>query len=189
MKKLIIAVLVAVMIGGPVATASPTQFIDRMGPVAQEIVPGYGLWPSVFLAQAALESGWGRSYLAQTANNYFGRKCLTEPCIDVWTPEYRQGVKTIELHRFQWYPTTSAAVHGYCQQFFRRYESGAPVYPELDASTPETFIRSIAGRYATDPRYVEKVLTIIEEYDLTRFDYNTRVETGAKGGDLTCGKL
>ena len=76
MKKLIIAVLVAVMFGGClVATASPqSDFLDKMGPVAQEIVPGYGLWPSVFLAQAALESGWGRSYLAVAANNYFGRK-------------------------------------------------------------------------------------------------------------------
>ena len=171
MKKLIIAVLVAVMIGGClVATASPQDFIDRMGPVAQEIVPGYGLWPSVFLAQAALESGWGRSWLAQNANNYFGRKCLAEPCVDVWTPEYRNGVKTVELHRFQWYPTTRAAVHGYCQQFFRRYESGAPVYPELDASTPESFIRSIAPRYATDPRYAEKVLRIIDEWGLKSWD-------------------
>ena len=83
MKKLIIAVLVAVMFAGcVVATAAPQDFIDRMGPVAQEIVPGYGLWPSVFLAQAALESGWGRSWLAVNANNYFGRKCLAEPCID-----------------------------------------------------------------------------------------------------------
>ena len=177
MKKLIIAVLVAVMIGGClVATASPqSDFLDKMGPVAQEIIPGYGLWPSVFLAQAALESGWGRSYLAQTANNYFGRKCLAEPCIDVWTPEYRQGVKTIELHRFQWYLTISAAVHGYCQQFFRRYASGAPVYPELDASTPETFIRSIAGRYATDAKYAEKVLRIIDEWGLECWDLKGRV--------------
>ena len=190
MKKLIIAVLVAVMIGGcPVATASPQDFIDRMGPVAQEIVPGYGLWPSVFIAQAALESGWGRSWLATTANNYFGRKCLELPCIEIKTPEYRKGQRMIELHSFQIYESIPAAVHGYCQQFFRTYASGVPVYPEMDASTPETFIRSIAPRYATDPRYVEKVLTIIEEYDLTRFDYNTRVETGAKGGDLTCGKL
>ena len=171
MKKLVIAVLFAVMFAGcVVATAAPQDFIAQMGPVAQEIVPGYGLWPSVFLAQAALESGWGRSWLAVNANNYFGRKCLAEPCIDVWTPEYRQGIKTVELHRFQWYPTITAAVHGYCQQFFRRYESGAPVYPELDASTPETFVRSIAPRYASDPRYAEKVLRIIDEWGLKSWD-------------------
>lgn len=172
MKKLIIAVLVAVMIGGcPVATASPqSDFLDKMGPVAQEIVPGYGLWPSVFLAQAALESGWGRSYLAQTANNYFGRKCLQLPCIEIKTPEYRKGQRMIEEHSFQLYWSVEDAVHGYCQQFFRTYASGAPVYPELDASTPESFIRSVAPMYASDPRYAEKVLRIIDEWGLKSWD-------------------
>lgn len=172
MGRLIIAVLVAVMFAGcVVATASPqSDFIDRMGPVAQEIVPGYGLWPSVFLAQAALESGWGRSWLAVNANNYFGRKCLQLPCIEIKTPEYRKGQRMIEEHSFQIYETLPDAVHGYCQQFFRKYESGALVYPELDVSTPETFIRSIAGRYATDPRYAEKVLRIIDEWGLTEWD-------------------
>ena len=101
MRKIVIAVLVALIIGGPVATASPTQFIDRMGPIAQEIVPGYGLWPSVFLAQAALESGWGTSLLSQQANNYFGRKCLELPCIEIKTPEYRFSTcgKTADSNR------------------------------------------------------------------------------------------
>jgi flagellum-specific peptidoglycan hydrolase FlgJ len=171
MKKFIIAVLVAVMFAGcTVATASPQDFIDRMGPVAQEIVPQYGLWPSVFLAQAALESGWGKSWLATTANNFFGRKCLELPCLEIKTPEYRKGQRMIELHSFQVYDSIPAAVHGYCQQFFRRYASGAPVYPEMDASTPETQIRSIAGRYATDPRYADKVLSIIYEWDLQKYD-------------------
>jgi flagellum-specific peptidoglycan hydrolase FlgJ len=170
MGRLIIAVLVAVMFAGcVVATAAPQDFIAQMGPVAQEIVPGYGLWPSVFLAQAALESGWGRSWLAVNANNYFGRKCLSEPCVDVWTPEYRQGVKTIELHRFQWYPTTRAAVHGYCQQFFRTYASGAAVY-RFDVSSPEVFVRSIWPTYASDPKYVDKVLNIIEKWGLKSWD-------------------
>lgn len=170
MRKLFIILLVLAALSG-VAFASPeSDFLDKMGPVAQEIVPGYGLWPSVFLAQAALESGWGRSWLATAANNYFGRKCLELPCIEIKTPEYRKGQKMIELHSFQVYESLPAAVHGYCQQFFRRYDSGAPVYPELDASTPETQIRSTAPRYATDSRYAEKVLSIIYDYDLKKCD-------------------
>ena len=128
MRKIIIAVLVAVIIGGPVATASPAQFIDRMGPIAQEIVSQYELFPSVFLAQAALESGWGTSLLSQQANNYFGRKCLESPCVEIWTPEYRDGVRMMEPHMFQVYPTARAAIHGYCQQFFRKWKSGTPVF-------------------------------------------------------------
>jgi len=169
-KLLIIICLLAALTG--VAFASPeSDFLDRMGPVAQEIIPGYGLWPSVFLAQAALESGWGRSWLAVNANNYFGRKCLQLPCIEIKTPEYRKGQRMIEDHSFQIYESIPDAVHGYCQQFFRTYlYSGLPVYPELDASTPEAFIRSVAWRYATDPDYADKVLGIIGRYDLTRYD-------------------
>lgn len=169
MKKLIIAVLVAVIIGGPVATASPTQFIDRMGPIAQEIVPQYGLFPSVFLAQAALESGWGTSLLSRQANNYFGRKCLESPCVEIWTPEYRDGVRLMEPHMFQVYPTVRVAIHGYCQQFFRKWKSGAPVY-NFDASSPESFVRSIWPTYASDPKYVDKVLNIIEKWGLKSWD-------------------
>ena len=171
MRKIIIAVLVAVMVGGClVATASPqSDFLDKMGPVAQEIVPQYGLWPSVFLAQAALESGWGTSLLSRQANNYFGRKCLESPCIEIWTPEYRDGVRLMEPHMFQVYPTVRAAIHGYCQQFFRKWKSGAPVY-SFDASTQESFVRSIWPTYASDPKYVDKVLNIIEKWGLKSWD-------------------
>ena len=153
-----------------VAQASPQEFIEKMAPVAQEVVPQYGLWTSVFLGQAALESGWGESWLAKNANNYFGRKCLQLPCIEIKTPEYRKGQRMIEEHSFQIYESIPDAVHGYCQQFFRKYASGVPVYPELDASTPEALIRSIAPRYATDANYAEKVLAIIREWDLTKYD-------------------
>lgn len=170
MKRFIIClVIMATLISGGAFASPQDEFIDRMAPVAQEILPGYGLWPSVFIAQAALESGWGRSWLATTANNYFGRKCLELPCIEIKTPEYRRGQQMIEAHSFQIYDSLPAAVHGYCQQFFRRWESGVLIY-NMDASTPETFIRSVAPRYATDPRYADKVIRIINEYDLRRFD-------------------
>ena len=172
MKKAIafvMTLLLVVALMGVAFASSQQEFIDRLAPVAQEIVPQYGLWPSVFLAQAALESGWGRSYLAQNANNYFGRKCLDSPCVEIWTPEYRDGVRLIEPHMFQVYPTIRTAIHGYCQQFYRTWSNGTRIY-NFDASSPESFVRSIWPTYATDPKYVGKVLDIIRRYDLTRYD-------------------
>lgn len=169
-RNLISCLIILVTILSGVAFASPQQdFLDHVAPVAQQIVPQYGLWPSVFLAQAALESGWGNSFLAKHANNYFGRKCLVDPCVEVWTPETRDGVRVMEPHWFQMYLTLPAAVHGYCQQFYRRWIDGTRVYV-FDASTPETFVRSIAGRYATDPQYAQKVMDRVRRYNLTRFD-------------------
>ena len=169
MKSLFVFFLVLFLFTGA-AFASPQQdFLQTMVPLAQEVLPGYGLFPSVFLAQAALESGWGRSWLAQNANNFFGRKCLEEPCVEVWTPEYRNGVKTIELLPFQMYLTPHSAVEGYCKQFFRKWKNGEYVY-KINLSSPEAFIRSIVPPYATDPKYIEKVLRIIYQYDLKRYD-------------------
>jgi flagellum-specific peptidoglycan hydrolase FlgJ len=169
MRKLItILLLLAALMS--VAFASPQQdFFDRMAPVAQEIIPQYGLWPSVFLAQAALESGWGRSYLSTNVNNYFGRKCLVDPCVEVWTPEVIDGKKVVVPRWFQAYPDIKAALHGYCLQFYRRWQDGTRVYL-FDASTPQSFVESVAARYAGDRKYAEKVLEIIRRYDLTRFD-------------------
>ena len=70
---------------------------------------------------------------------------------------------------FQIYGSIDEAIHDYCQKFFRKYASGESVY-DMDASTPETFVQSIASRYATDPNYADKVLNIIEVYELRRFD-------------------
>lgn len=175
-KTLLIAVVLvaAIIVQGVAiapALASPQDFIDKMAPVAQEIVPQYGLWTSVFLAQAALESGWGKSWLAQNANNYFGRKCGYSPCVESLTSEFRNGQWVREKHYFQAYGTINEAIHDYAQKFFRKWPDGTPVY-NMDASTPETFIRSIAPRYATDPNYAAKVLAIIREWDLTKYDLN-----------------
>jgi flagellum-specific peptidoglycan hydrolase FlgJ len=170
-KRLIFGLLLVMLFAfAPLAQASvQTEFIDRMGPLAQEIAPQYSIPPSAFLGQAAVESGWGTSWLAQNAKNYFGRKCLADPCVVVETPEYRDGVRVIESHSFQVYESLEAAVHGYCKQFYRTWASGARIY-EFDGSSPEAFIRSIAPRYATDPRYAEKVLSVIREYDLEEWD-------------------
>ena len=170
-KRLIFGLLLAaLLVFTPlVQAATPEAFIARMGPLAQEIAPQYGIPPSAFLGQAALESGWGTSWLAENANNYFGRKCLADPCVVIETPEYRNGVRVMEPHSFQVYESVEAAIHGYCKQFYRTWSSGARVY-DFDGSSPEAFIRSIAPRYATDPRYAEKVLSIIWEYDLEAWD-------------------
>ena len=153
----------------PVRASPQEDYLDRVAPVAQEICRQYGIPPSAYLGMSALESGWGRSWLAVNANNYFGRKCLSDPCVEVWTPEYRDGIRRMEPHMFQVYPTLRAAIHGYCQQFFRTWPDRTPIY-KFDARNAEAFIRSIVPPYATDPEYIGKVLGIIRRYDLTRYD-------------------
>lgn len=157
-----------------VALASPESFISDLAPVAVPIVQSYGLFPSVFLSQAALESGWGSSSLVQY-HNLFGRKCGQEPCVEITTNEERGGVLVKEIHKFQVYDSLESAIQDYCEKFFRKYESGHPVFL-IDTTSPANFVAGITSaprpysRYATDSRYEWKVLSIIRDYDLEAYD-------------------
>ena len=75
----------------------------------------------------------------------------------------------LELHSFQVYESLDEAVHDYAAKFFRKYDNGTSIY-DMDASTPFTFIDSVASRYATDPKYAWKVKSLIYEYDLRQYD-------------------
>ena len=168
LKRLIIAVvLVAAMLVHGVAAAAPAslqdEWINKIGPSAQRIVTPSCGFPSVTIAQSAQESGWGTSFLATEANNPFGRKCGHEPCIQIITPEYRNGVWVKEVHLFQVYSDLDEALTDY------RDKLAKPWYVR-DFSSPQAFIDSIASKYASDPNYARKVKSIIRDYDLEKYD-------------------
>ena len=168
LKRLIIAVvLVAAMLVHGVAAAAPAslqdEWINRVGPSAQRIVTPSCGFPSVTIAQGAQESGWGTSYLYTEANNPFGRKCGHEPCIQIITPEYKNGVRVMERHWFQIYASIDEALEDYCDKLSR------PWY-NRNFSNPFEFIDSIAGKYASDPNYARKIKSIIRDYDLEKYD-------------------
>ena len=76
MKKVITFVMTFLMVAALMSVAfamPPGEFFAQHGPAAQEACLDRGYFPSVALAQAALESGWGESDLARV-NNLFGRK-------------------------------------------------------------------------------------------------------------------
>ena len=165
MKKVITFVMTIMLVAALMSVACampPQEFIDRMAPVAQRIITPSCGFPSVTIAQGAQESGWGTSELYQY-NNPFGRKCNAGPCVWILTPEYRDGVRMMEWHKFQVYPSLDAALVDYCDKLSK------PWY-KRDFSSARAFIFSIAKPYATDPNYAASVWKIIKRYDLTRFD-------------------
>jgi Muramidase (flagellum-specific) len=56
------------------ASTTTDSFISNMSSPVKKVADQYKLYPSVMMAQAALESGWGTSQLSTSANNYFGIK-------------------------------------------------------------------------------------------------------------------
>lgn len=136
-----------------------------------------GLFPSVIIAQAILESGWGESLLAKQYNNHFGMKKGSGTNYGGWggqtvtmkTGEVINGQNVTVNGVFRVYPSLNASIVDHNGLFFTlgRYKD------VLTAKTPREQITAIKnGGYATATHYVDSVMNVINSNNLTRFDGN-----------------
>lgn len=126
--------------------------------------------PVIAAAQAALESNWGQSQLAREANNFHGVKrgsSWSGDVLELPTQEWSETRQT--------FYTTVAKWRKYrdWQHAFADYgDLIARVYPHAAAAADDAlkFLVELTARdypkWATDPRYTEKVWSIVEQYDL-----------------------
>jgi flagellum-specific peptidoglycan hydrolase FlgJ len=160
----------------PSVTLTPAQFIAAAVPGAQLGWRQYGVPPSVTIAQAILESGWGRSGLASIDRNYFGIKCFN-------------GVYGALANGCHLYSTTECTAAGLCfattatfrtyatmANSFRDHGSFLTVNSRYDPAFTYTrdanrFIWSVwkAG-YATDPNYYTKITGVMAANALYQYD-------------------
>ena len=122
---------------------------------------------SPIIAQAILESRWGESELAAVYHNYFGLKCGTKwagKSVNKKTmEEYQVGTLTQISDNFRAYDSMEEGVKGYFE-FIQ-----LPRYHNLRGITdPKAYLETIkADKYATGSRYVENIMAVIEQYNLT----------------------
>lgn len=146
-------------------------FVDEIAPIVRELAPRYDIkCPSAVIAQAILESGWGKSSLASKYHNYFGLKCGTK-----WTgksvnlatqEEYEPGVLTSITDNFRVYDSMYEGVLGYFE-FIQlvRYQNLRGI------EDPLTYLQTIiADGYATSSQYVDSCMSIIAKNNLTIYD-------------------
>ena len=152
-------------------TNDQAKFLDELAPVVQRFSSRTGLPASVLLAQAVLESDWGRSALARQHNNYFGIKAKprpngsTEP--DYATTEYIHGQRRRLKARFAQFASLDACLDDYARIL------SLPRYARARAVAANPFAFAVELQrcgYATDPRYARKLALLIRRYQLTRFD-------------------
>lgn len=156
---------------------STSQYIDKIGNDAVKSTKGTNLFPSVLIAQAIIESGNGSSSLAREPyNNHFGIKATSSwkgSRVEMMTSEFING-KWIKVKQpFRAYPNTVSSLKDRNKLFnLSRYKK------VLTAITPEEQATEIhkAG-YATAPTYAASLITIINRYNLKRFDEKKREET------------
>ena len=133
----------------------------------------YGIYPSVIIAQAVLESGGGTSKLSESPNyNLFGVKGSYEGQSARMQTKEDNGsgnLYTIET-KFRKYPNIKASLgdHGrLLREGLNGFYSGT--WRE-NAETPKEAAEFLQGRYATDTKYASKLMSLINNYNLERFD-------------------
>jgi hypothetical protein len=153
--------------------ASANDFINTVGAAAQQSCLATGVPASVTVAQAILESDWGRSRLSREGNNLFGIKALgsvTGPAgvVTLATWEHIDSGDVVVEAPFKAYYTLEQSIDDHGTFFTRNKRYSAALAVADDA---RAFARGIqdAG-YATDPSYASKLIQLMDRYDLYRFD-------------------
>lgn len=139
-------------------------YIDNYSEIAKEEMVQYGIPASITLAQGILESGAGRSALSKKSNNHFGIKCHKG-----WTGQrvYHDDDELQECFRKYKDPKYSFRDHSLFLTQRSRYEELFS-YKKNDYKSWAKGLRK-AG-YATDPKYPQKLINIIETYQLYSYD-------------------
>lgn len=154
------------------------EFIGKLAPIAVEDMRRYGIPASLTIAQAILESNWGESGLTQKANNLFGIKG-SGPAGSVWMPttEYRGQDRYATTAQFRKYNNWSESVADHTRLILNGTKDKPTRYHGVlweDYKTAATAIWK--GGYATDPKYPQKLISIIETYDLQQYDLQGEVK-------------
>jgi flagellar protein FlgJ len=150
------------------AFSSADEFVNTMLPMAKEAADRIGVDPRYLVAQAALETGWGKSVMraqdGSSSHNLFGIKASSNWQGDsarAITSEFRNGAMVKETAEFRSYASYKDSFHDLVTllQSNNRYQDVLK-----SADNPEQFVRELqkAG-YATDPNYATKISQIAKQ--------------------------
>lgn len=147
-----------------------SDFLKRVIPHALEMQRRYGVPASIALAQAILESNWGRSGLATNARNLFGMKRARRHPHSICLPT-REYVEGHFLYRHQDFALYLSERESF-EDWARLLAENPRYRPCLQhTSSPLAFADCIArAGYATDPLYAQKLGMVVREHGLDQYD-------------------
>ena len=156
---------------GPTATkgtAAQKSFINKIGPLAAADMKKNGILASLTIAQAILESGWGKSGLTTAANNLFGIKGTYNGQGYTCKTQEWDGKKYVTVDAtFRKYPSWAESLADH-SALFNRLDRYKNLRGLTDYKLACQYVRE--DGYATDPNYTAKLVSLIETYDLTIWD-------------------
>lgn len=146
---------------------SPAAFIEALQPQAERVAKSLGVDSRVLLSQAALETGWGQKVLQRadgtSSFNFFNIKADANwrgAVVTVPTIEYRNGIAVRETATFRAYSSPQQSFSDYAKLIAEnpRYQHALQ-----RAADPRAYVHALArAGYATDPRYADKVLAVLD---------------------------
>ncbi|MEM9260580.1 MAG: glucosaminidase domain-containing protein, partial [Bacteroidota bacterium] len=172
---------------------SQLNYIERYKDIAVREMERTGVPASIKLAQGLLESNAGQSTLARRANNHFGMKCGSNWQGDTFFKEDDDYDANGQLIKscFRSYRNGQASFIAHSE--FLRDPRKAFRYGFLFRLDPKDYRRWAYGLkqagYATSPTYPEKLLSLIDRYELYRYDNETAIDITAPAEVLATGIL
>ncbi|MDQ8290315.1 NlpC/P60 family protein [Enterococcus faecium] len=152
------------------------QFLKKIADDAQEIGQKEGIYASVMMAQAILESGSGNSLLSSEPNhNLFGIKgSYKGSSVTFNTLEQDSSGQSYQIRaQFCKYPSYKESLEDYADLIKNGLTGNPDFYKPTWKSETKDYkeaTKYLEGRYATDRQYSQKLNAIIEAYDLTKYD-------------------
>jgi flagellum-specific peptidoglycan hydrolase FlgJ len=141
-----------------------TKYIQDFKGIAKNNMTQYGIPASITLAQGILESGSGTGVLSVKANNHFGIKCHKE-----WEGPSVRHDDDSEQECFRKYEHASESYRDH-SMFLTTRSRYASLF-ELPKDDYKAWAKGLrAAGYATDPKYPEKLISLIERYQLYQYD-------------------
>ncbi len=144
---------------------TPEEFIQSVLPQARKAAEQIGVDPKVLVAQAALETGWGKHVIHQENGekgfNFFGIKSHRDwdgNAVKVPTLEFEKGIAKRSVESFRVYESAEQSFNDYID-----FLKSNPRYTDAlnNCDDPQKFTSGLqdAG-YATDPEYAEKIMRV-----------------------------
>ena len=163
-RILILLLGLAVLFAAAEGDTAQDRYIAKYSSIAISEMQRSGIPASITLAQGMLESRYGLSSMATDGNNHFAIKCHRD-----WKGKKMYYDDDAPHECFRVYRSAEESFRDH-SDFLRYWDRYKPLF-ELDPTDYKGWAHGLkkAG-YATDPRYAEKLIKIIEQYKLYRFD-------------------
>jgi flagellum-specific peptidoglycan hydrolase FlgJ len=144
-------------------TYTTDTYIQRFKPIAVQEMNTYGIPASITLAQGLIESGNGNGDLARIANNHFGIKCTAD-----WKGKSYYKDDDMVNDCFRVYDNAEGSFRDHSN--FLKRKRYAPLF-ELDKNDYVGWANGLkAAGYATNPKYPQMLINLIQKYNLDQYD-------------------